>query len=270
MTSEESGSLLKGKLKKADSILFCTLPDPPSTVCAIGRNESAEVWWTKDYGIVDNKDILEWEITRYRKDKKDGKVIWSNKGSMVLLQMGRIHQCKFFGLKNHCEYRFTVTIKNEHGHSMESLPSNMVYIDAPPPVGWKLLYDQSSQQYYYFNEYFRFSQLSRPDEDPYYIENYIAKSFSKREIRKFKEVWIEEMMHFEKMTHLRLQEVLAELGERISPVIIRDHMRVSYVNLTLLSCYIYASASSSSSSSSSSDPIMYMSVFALAPGLREE
>lgn len=220
-------SSMRQHLKRAESVLFCTLPDPPSTVCAIGRHESAEIWWTKDYGLEKGVEILEWEITRYRKDKKDnGKVSWSNKGSMIILQLGNIHQCVFFGLKNHSEYRFTVTIKTAEGYSMESRPSNMVYIDTPPPVGWKLFYDQSSRQYYYFNSYFRFSQISRPEEDPYFIENHVAISFSKREIRKFKEIWIEEIMHFEHMSHVRFKQVLYEMGEDVSPLSIRDHMKV--------------------------------------------
>ena len=159
---------------------------------------------------------------------------------MILLQMERIHQCVFFNLRNHCEYRFTVTIKTAEGYSMESRPSNMVYIDTPAPVGWKLLYDQSSKQYYYFNNFFRFSQITRPEDDPYFIENHVAICFSKREIRKFKEVWIEEMMHFEKMTHLRLKEVLYEMGEDTSPVSIRDHMKVREWKKTLfVQRYLY-------------------------------
>ena len=215
------------KSTKNDFIMIDDLPDPPSTVRAIGRHESAEIWWTKDYGLKKGTEILEWEVTRYRKDKKDGKVTWSSKGNMTLYQMGRIHQCVFLGLKNHSEYRFTVTIKTEEGYSMESTPSNIVYIDAPPPVGWKLYYDQSSRQYYYYNEYFRFAQISRPELDPYYIEDCITRCFSKREIRKFKEIWIEEMLHFELMTHTRLKEVLQELGETIPAETIRDHMKVS-------------------------------------------
>jgi hypothetical protein len=224
---EEEIEVESSKLKRAESVLFCTLPDPPSTVAAIGRHESAEIWWTKDYGLEAGVDILEWEVSRYRKDKKNGKVTWSNKGSMTILQMGNIHQCIFFGLKNHCEYRFTVTVKTVEGYSMESRPSNMVYVDAPPPVGWKLFYDQSSRQYYYFNNFFRYSQIARPEEDPYYIENHVARSFSKREIRKLKEIWIEEMMHFEMMSNVRLKEILSELGEEVTAVSIRDHMKVA-------------------------------------------
>ena len=220
---------MRQKLKRVESVLFCTLPDPPSTVAAIGRHESAEIWWTKDYGLEDGVDILEWEVYRYRKDKKDGKVTWSNKGSMKLLQIGNIHQCKFFGLKNHCEYRFTVTIRTAEGYSMESRPSNMVYVDTPPPVGWKLFYDQSSRQYYYFNEFFRYSQIARPEQDPYYIENNVAKYFSRREIRKFQEVWMEEIMHFEKMTNVRLKDILSELGEEVTAVSVRDHMKVGCI-----------------------------------------
>jgi hypothetical protein len=217
----------KRGIRRGDSILLCDLPDPPSTVCAIGRNESAEIWWTKDYNIDPGTKILEWEITRYRKDKKNGKVMWCNKGSMILLQMGKIHQCIYIGLKNHCEYRFTVTIKTENGYSGESRPSNVIYTDPPPPVGWKLCFDRSTKQYYYFNEFFRFSQLSRPEEDPYFIENHVAKSFSKKEIKKLKEIWIEEIMHFDKMTHTRFKDILGELGEEITAVTIRDHMKVS-------------------------------------------
>lgn len=206
--------------------IFCTLPEPPSRVYAIGRNESAEIWWTKDYGeITSIHDIQEWEITRYRKDKKEGKTIWNNKGSMKLLQMGNIHQCKFIGLRNHSEYRFTVSIKTEEGYSMESSPSNIVYVDAPPPVGWKLLYEQSSKQYYYFNLFFRTSQLSRPEKDPFFIEDHVAKKFSRRELQKFKDIWTEELMHHDTMTIIRLKVILLELGENIDPLIIRDHMK---------------------------------------------
>mmetsp|Transcript_6039 Transcript_6039/g.11518 ORF Transcript_6039/g.11518 Transcript_6039/m.11518 type:complete len:610 (+) Transcript_6039:55-1884(+) len=224
-------------LKRGNSILDCIPPDPPSTVFAIGRHESAEVWWTKDYDLEKGTEILEWEITRYRKDRKNGKVTWSNKGSMVLLQLGKIHQCIFYGLKTHCEYRFTVTIKTINGYSMESPPSNMVYVDAPPPVGWKLCYDRSTKQYYYYNEFFRTSQISRPEEDPLFIENHVAKSFSKRELKKFKEIWIEEMMHFEMMSHTRLQEVLSELGEEVPTLMIRDHMKAFVRSETVIETF---------------------------------
>ena len=210
----------------ASALFAASLPDPPSTVFAIGRHESAEIWWTRDYGLDEGQDIVAWEITRYRKDKKNKNPTWSPKGCMTILQMGKIHQCVYHGLKSQCEYRFTVTVKTADGYSLESRPSNTVYVDYPPPVGWKLCHDRSTRQYYYCNEYFDVSTLKRPDQDPYFIEHHVAKLFSKHELRSFKELWIEEIMHFQVMTFERFKNIMFELGEEVNSIVVRDHFKV--------------------------------------------
>ena len=103
-------------------------PDPPTHVCAIGKPESAAVWWLFDESK--EKEIIGWEIFRYRRDLNGSS--WSMKGSISMKALSR-KQVMLENLTNGFEYRFTVRSINTEGSSAESPPSNAVVIEASLP-----------------------------------------------------------------------------------------------------------------------------------------
>lgn len=73
-----------------------------------------------------------------------------------------------------------------------------------------------SLRFIYCNFNFGLVSLHRPDIDPYFIENAaVVKMFSDREKEKLRNIFDEEILHYEKITKERFRYILLEVGERV-------------------------------------------------------
>eukprot|EP00602_Paraphysomonas_sp_CaronLab_P008684 CAMPEP_0185036284 /NCGR_PEP_ID=MMETSP1103-20130426/29047_1 /TAXON_ID=36769 /ORGANISM="Paraphysomonas bandaiensis, Strain Caron Lab Isolate" /LENGTH=531 /DNA_ID=CAMNT_0027573779 /DNA_START=243 /DNA_END=1838 /DNA_ORIENTATION=+ len=205
--SSSTVSTLSPEKKEEMDRLF-GFPEPPNLVYALGRHESAAVWWHYD----DDSDIIEWEVHRYRKDLTGD--TWKHKGSMPVKFLKKIKQIIFEGLTNGREYRFSVKARNKQGYSRESPCSNSVLIEADLPFGWKRVLQESTKEFVYTNSHLNQTLTTRPDADPYFLEEFIAELFHAREIHHLRELYDEEILHFESVGIVRYKEILFEIGER--------------------------------------------------------
>ena len=160
-------------------------PPPPDIVYALGRDSSAAIWWNYD----DDTNILDWEVHRYRKEMKGG--LWQHKGVITVKFLKRIKQVLFDGLTNGREYRFTVKARNASGSSKESKYSNAVLVDSSLPFGWRREFDPSRDCYIYSNAHSRQTSDTRPDLDPYFLEECVATLFHPREIHNLRNIYDE-------------------------------------------------------------------------------
>ena len=82
----------------------------------------------------------------------------------------------------------------------------------------------NSFSYLYYNVHTGQATVNRPGEDdPYFIENIdVIQLFNAMEMAKLKEIYDEEMLHFERVSRDRLVHILLEVGERVHPNRIRS------------------------------------------------
>jgi hypothetical protein len=86
-------------------------------------------------------------------------------------------------------------------------------VEEPLPVGWFRLYDDESSKNTYINLRTREAVSSRPDADPYYVEDSVAAVFCKRELVFLRELFHEDMEHFQRISPPRFSDCLLEVGE---------------------------------------------------------
>lgn len=196
--------------------------------------------------------ITHWEVHRYRRDKvpsKKGSVgdgssssssrklnqsslgglesqgpigEWKYKGftrfDALLLEGQTNHQAVpqvlIAQLTNDYEYKFTVKAVNAKGSSAESSSSNPVMVEAPLPSGWNRFFDNFTGRHYYANIRTQMSSWSRPELDPYFLDEAVVSNFSSRELRHLRSLFEEEMAHFQCVSVSRYLDVLRECGER--------------------------------------------------------
>ena len=183
-------------------------PYPPSQVSAVGRSGSAAIWWTFNCNL---DEIVGWEITRYRRDKKE----WRDKGTISLKKIPN-NQYVLQSLSNGFQYCFTVRARNSRGISAESEKSNPVMVEPPLPIGWFRFYHPEKDKFYYANLKTRQSSWERPELDPDFLGEDIIFNFNKEEIKNLRELYDEEMYHFDMVTVDRFMVILRECGEIVS------------------------------------------------------
>lgn len=153
------------------------------------------------------------------------------------------------------QYRFTVSATNACGKGRESKSSNIVCIDAILPNGWfrtkqsckvkahvrgngesdsylkdsahhrlttseasNPITNMNSFSFIYYNLHTGQATVNRPELDPYFLENLdVVKLFNATEISKLREIYDEEILHYERVSKLRMSYILLEVGERIHP-----------------------------------------------------
>jgi Ca2+-binding EF-hand superfamily protein len=191
--------------------------EPPQKVFALGKDGKAAVWWFYQ----NFEGILGWEVIRYRKDRSNnstgiaGVDEWQNKGSTRFDSLPRL-QVIIDGLSNDFEYRFTVQAINFKGSGIESLPSNEVVVEAPLPSGWYRFYDKRKKKHYYASLKTSRSSWTRPELDPFFLEDEIYKNFTLIELQHLKGLFVEDMEHFRKVTLDQFMDMLQEIGENCS------------------------------------------------------
>ena len=89
------------------------------------------------------------------------------------------------------------------------------------PSGWFRFYDASSERFYYSNLKTKQSSWDRPDADPYFADEAVILEFSTLEIAHLKELYEEEVAHFEIVTIPRLHFILREIGHPLPMDLIR-------------------------------------------------
>ena len=157
-----------------------------------------------------DETIIGWEIHRYRKDRG----VWYLKGSRPFGKLDK-YAVTVDHLTDGCEYRFTVKARNRIGLSPESEQSNPVMVEQPLPAGWFRFYAQDKDKFYYANIKTRQSRWERPDRDPFFLEEWITIQFNDAELRHLKELYLEEMQHFDKVTVTRFIALMKECGEQL-------------------------------------------------------
>mmetsp|Transcript_12964 Transcript_12964/g.19527 ORF Transcript_12964/g.19527 Transcript_12964/m.19527 type:complete len:579 (-) Transcript_12964:200-1936(-) len=196
-------------------------PDPPHTVHVHCSDCHGMIWW--EYSSQYGDRVSQWEVRRYRRDR-DGS--WSIKGVKCYkdMPMKRFH---LTDLELNHYYRFTVSAINKHGRGPESRMSNTIYVEQPLPAGW-FRATSSDDTFFYYNLNTGCTSKERPDLDPYFIpDEVVVKMFAPHEVSHLREVYDEEILHFDKVKKDRLRDILLELGESFTPrecaVAIREH-----------------------------------------------
>lgn len=81
--------------------------------------------------------------------------------------------------------------RNVNGKSRQSEPSNAALVEPPLPFGWKRQFNLSLDRYTYVNNFSKQSSLSRPDEDPYFLEECVTVLLHPREIQHLRSIYDE-------------------------------------------------------------------------------
>jgi hypothetical protein len=144
------------------------------SVFAVGKAESAFIWWITDLSLDDTNVITGWEIYRYRhypgSDKQDD---WLYKGKTLVAGFEN-RSCTVQSLHDGCLYRFSVRCLYAHGPpSVESKYSTSCFIEDALPKGWLRLYDQESNNFYYSNIRTKMSHWGKPGIWKKYTSMYI-------------------------------------------------------------------------------------------------
>jgi hypothetical protein len=74
-----------------------------------------------------------------------------------------------------------VKARNSNGLSRESEFSNVVYVESPLPFGWNRILNGETREYAYINEFSNEFSSTRPDLDPYFLDESIVQYFHPRE-----------------------------------------------------------------------------------------
>jgi hypothetical protein len=78
--------------------------------------------------------------------------------------------------------------------------------------------NMSSFSFIYYNLHTGQASMHRPDTDPYFLENlHVVQKFDARELAKLREIYDEEILHYDKVSKERMKFILLECGERIHP-----------------------------------------------------
>ena len=160
-------------------------------------------------------------VPHYNEDgvEADELGIWRKKGSVFFeykQDSKEKMQTLIVDLPDNYEYRFTVSAVCGNGTGRESPPSNTVMIEEPLPTGWNRFYDEEKKAFYYANLRCNLSLWTRPDSDPYFLEESILLLFNNAEITYLRSLYDEEMAHFKMIMTDRFIDVLMEVGEKIS------------------------------------------------------
>ena len=98
-------------------------------------------------------------------------------------------------------------------HLMASSKHRISTSEAANPIT-----NMSSYNFIYYNLHTGQASLTRPDTDPYFLENLdVVQLFDAREMKKLKEIFDEEILHFDKVTKDRMGYILLEVGEKVHP-----------------------------------------------------
>jgi hypothetical protein len=83
----------------------------------------------------------------------------------------------------------------------------------------------SSFSFIYYNLHTGQASLQRPDNDPYFLENLdIVNLFDAKEMAKLRDIYDEEILHFDRVSKSRMGYILLEVGERIHPNRVKNVM----------------------------------------------
>ena len=158
--------------------------------------------------------VTAWEVKRYRLDKDK---VWRYKGSIAINEphLVWLNRTTVSNLENNTQYRFSVVGTNVRGTGFESAHSAPVMIEAPLPSGWFRFWDENIERFFYSNIKIRSSSWTRPELDPWFLDESIMLLFSKAEIAHQRELFEEEIAHFGRVTTIGFRRILEESGVAI-------------------------------------------------------
>lgn len=207
----EEEKLVEREYSKEDQIRINRIfgfPDPPEKVFCLGKDGCAAVWWVYE----DLEGIVGWEVWRYRRDGDDS---WQCKGCVSFETLSPL-QVVINDLTNGFEYKFAVKAINGKGTGVESVLSNGVMVDSPLPPGWYRFYDRRRRRFYFASLKTGRSSWTRPDLDPDFIGDDIYSKFNKRELACLRGLFDEDIHHFGCIRADQLNEIIREIGERLT------------------------------------------------------
>jgi hypothetical protein len=224
MTFEESFKQMRASVSTNNANeAFAKNPEPPSVIhCVALSKESAAVWFPYPMDQWQGVDLVTgWVIHRYRKDANSN--VWRKKGSITILEhQVDLRQYVVPNLQEGCVYRFTVSTKNVRGLSFESDPSNEVVVERPLPSGWFRFYHEQSSRSYYSNIKTNQASWARPDDDPQFVDESVLLQFSPKELSHLRELFREDILHFDVLNVRHLTKITRELGFKISVGKVRE------------------------------------------------
>lgn len=222
-TFEESFIKMRRRAAKVDEdSMFARAPEPPTQVYATLKNErEVALWFNFDHSEwKGGHAITGWTIKRYRREQS--RDVYLEKGTYFIMEHEvETHQYILNNLQLGCMYRFTVSAQNARGLSMESNMSNPVMVEKDLPAGWFRFYDPSQERFYYSNIKTKQSTWVRPEENPYFADEAVILEFHNGEIEHTRDLFIEEIAHFDLITLRRFGVILAELGQTLPMNLIR-------------------------------------------------
>lgn len=130
--------------------------DPPTAVYAIGRADSACIWWTPKDGTLN--DTVAWEIHRFRCDGGE----WKFKG---IVNAEALDKTQFVvrNLSENKQYKFSLKAVSDKGVGFKmSVMSNAVMVEQALPAGWFRFYSDKKKKFYYANVRTKQSSWERP------------------------------------------------------------------------------------------------------------
>lgn len=189
------------------------VPRPPVLVNALGRDSSASVWWQYEdlKNVPEEARVTAWEITRYRLSNGQ----WVDKGITAVKEPHEIDKCSCTipDLQNGFMYKFTVMGRNLRGRGFESPLTDAVLVEADLPPGWFRFWDADSDRIFYSNLKTKQSSWTRPDEDPYYLDEEIVLLFSDAERLHLRKLYDDCIHLCTRISQHAFKAILLEVGE---------------------------------------------------------
>lgn len=89
-------------------------------------------------------------------------------------------------------------------------------VDSDLPAGWFRFYDAKSSRFYFANLKTKQSSWTRPELDPYFLEESIHFNFTDREIAHLRLLYDEDIHHSGSVSVDQFMDCLLECGEKIT------------------------------------------------------
>ena len=220
--SSEHGDSHGVTMEKMMNPALIPVPDPPKVVNALGKDGKAAVWWDyKRDPEFSEAWVTQWDIKRYRLDADKE---WRYKGTTILNHPHELVQNRTTvqDLENNMQYRFTATPHNIRGAGFESPHSDAVMVEAVLPPGWFRFWDEPSEKFFYCNIKTKQTSWKRPEEDSWYLDESLMLTFDQREMAHLKELYIEEMHHFNRISLNGFRRMMLESGEILGNSKVRE------------------------------------------------
>ena len=163
--------------------------------------------------------IVAWEIYRYRHmPGREGPDEWHLK-CKTLIEGSNVRSAVINDLASGCMYRFSVrAMYKRAAPSIASVPSEPILMEHSLPNGWIRSFDNvHTKLFYYSNIRTKESRWTRPDDDPFFIDDSIRLLFSRTEIDNLSALFKDLMRRFGSISTTTFKDhVCVHVGEFVT------------------------------------------------------